>query len=87
MGGCQNYGPFLGTPNIRCRIIIGIQKRDHNFDNHPYPKPLSLNGVWGLGGFGFSCLVAASKAWRCLGHVTLPSRSRFRAKDSEFRVE
>ena len=31
-GGCQNYGPFLGTLNIRCRIIIGIQKRDHNFD-------------------------------------------------------
>ena len=26
MGGCQNYGPFLGTVNIRCRIIIGIQK-------------------------------------------------------------
>ena len=26
MGGCQNYGPFLGTLNIRCRIIIGIQK-------------------------------------------------------------
>ena len=26
MGGCQNYGPFLGTPNIRCRIIIGIQR-------------------------------------------------------------
>ena len=24
--GCQNYGPFLGTLNIRCRIIIGIQK-------------------------------------------------------------
>ena len=23
MGGCQNYGPFLGTLNIRCRIIIG----------------------------------------------------------------
>ena len=36
MGGCQNYGPFLGTLNIRCRIIIGMQKRDHNFDNHPY---------------------------------------------------
>ena len=35
MGVCQNYGPFLGTLNIRCRIIIGIQKRDHNFDNHP----------------------------------------------------
>ena len=27
MGGCQNYGPFLGTLNIRCRIIIRTQKR------------------------------------------------------------
>ena len=27
MGGCQNYGPFLGTLDIRCRILIGIQKR------------------------------------------------------------
>ena len=26
MGGCQNYRPFLGSLNIRCRIIIGIQK-------------------------------------------------------------
>ena len=26
VGGCQKYGPFLGTLNIRCRIIIGIQK-------------------------------------------------------------
>ena len=26
MGGCQNCGPFLGTRNIRCRIIIGTQK-------------------------------------------------------------
>ena len=26
MSGCQNYGPLLGTLNIRCRIIIGIQK-------------------------------------------------------------
>ena len=26
MGGCQNYGPFSGTLNIRCRIRIGIQK-------------------------------------------------------------
>ena len=24
-GGCQNYGPFLGTLDIRCRIITGIQ--------------------------------------------------------------
>ena len=27
MGGYQNSGPFLGTLNIRCLIIIGIQKR------------------------------------------------------------
>ena len=27
------YGPFLGTLNIRCRILI-----DHNFDNHPHTK-------------------------------------------------
>ena len=26
MGGCQNYGPLLGTLNIRCRTIIGTQK-------------------------------------------------------------
>ena len=26
MGGCQDYGPFLGTLNIRCRIKIGTQK-------------------------------------------------------------
>ena len=24
--GGQNYGPFLGTLNIRGRIIIGVQK-------------------------------------------------------------
>ena len=26
MSGCQNYGPSLGTLNVRCRITIGIQK-------------------------------------------------------------
>ena len=26
MSGCQNYGPFLGTLNIRCRIMTGTQK-------------------------------------------------------------
>ena len=38
MGGCQNYGPFLGALNIRCRIIIGTQKGTiilTYFDNHP----------------------------------------------------
>ena len=36
MGGCQNYAPFLGTPNIRCRYYNKHPKRDHNFDNHLY---------------------------------------------------
>ena len=36
MGDYQNYGPFLGILNVRCRIIIGTQKRDHNFDNYPH---------------------------------------------------
>ena len=26
MGGCQKYGPFLGTLSSRCRIILGTQK-------------------------------------------------------------
>ena len=26
MGGCQNYGPFLSTLNVRCRTILGTQK-------------------------------------------------------------
>ena len=26
MGACQNYGPFLGTLNIRGHIILGTQK-------------------------------------------------------------
>ena len=37
--GCQNYGPFLGTLNVRCRIKYNRDpKRDHNFDNHPDAK-------------------------------------------------
>ena len=36
MGGCQNYGPLLGTLNIRCRNYYNRDpKRVHHFDNHP----------------------------------------------------
>ena len=54
-GGCQNYGPFLepyySTLDISCRIIIGIQKGDKNFDNHPYTCFRGQSGtrVEGLG--------------------------------------
>ena len=36
MGGCQNYDPFWGTLNARCRLIIGIQKGTIIDNNHPY---------------------------------------------------
>ena len=26
LGGCQNYDPFLGTPNIRCSIVTRTQQ-------------------------------------------------------------
>ena len=35
MGSCRNKGPFLGTLDNRCRILLRTQKRDHNFDDHP----------------------------------------------------
>ena len=63
MGGCQNYGPFLGTLNVRCRIIIGTQKgtiilittyiytQTENPMHAGYPSKLSIpytTAVWAL---------------------------------------
>ena len=49
MGGCQKYGPILGTLHIRCCSIIEIQKGIIIFDNHPIvlPSPLaqSIQGL------------------------------------------
>ena len=37
MGGCQNYGPFLGTvPKKNVPYYNKDPKRDHDSDNHPY---------------------------------------------------
>ena len=36
MGDGQNYGPFLGTLNTRCRTRIGTQEGTNDFDNRPY---------------------------------------------------
>ena len=36
MGGCQNYGPFLGPYYNTAPNVFGYPKRDHNFDNYPY---------------------------------------------------
>ena len=54
MGGYQNYGPFLGTLKIRCRIINRDPKRDHKFDSHPcraFPNeiPVRDSGSWASG--------------------------------------
>ena len=39
IGSCQNYGPLVGTLNIRCRRKNPDPKRDHNSDNHPHSQP------------------------------------------------
>ena len=41
MGGCQNYGPFLGTLNNR--YYNKDPKRDPNSDNHPYIETIIRN--------------------------------------------
>ena len=45
MMGRQNYDPFLGTLNSRCRTIMGTQTGTIHFDNHPYD-------YWVLGPLG-----------------------------------
>ena len=40
MGGCQNYGPFLGYPKYEVPYYNKDPKRDHDFDNPPYYKTL-----------------------------------------------
>ena len=42
MGGCQNYGLFLGALYNTALVSRGDPKGDHNFDNHPH-------GPFGLG--------------------------------------
>ena len=37
MGGCQNYGPFLGPLyNTAPTVYLGYPKGDPNFDNYPH---------------------------------------------------
>ena len=45
MGGCRNSGPLLGPPNTRSRIRLRTQKRDQNFDDHPY----DTTAIFGMG--------------------------------------
>ena len=70
MGGCQNYGPFLGTLNIRCRIILRTQKgtlillTTHINSEHPLRLNLDPYTVLGfLLGVGFGLVVRGFPAW------------------------
>ena len=43
-GSCQNFGPFLGSLKIRCRITLRTQKKTYDFDGHAYRQaPTSLH--------------------------------------------
>ena len=47
MCGCQNYGPFLGTLNNRCRILIGTQKGNVILTTtHMYSCEPDLSSRW-----------------------------------------
>ena len=39
MGGCQNNDPSWGTLNIRCRILIGVQKGTMILTLRDPPRP------------------------------------------------
>ena len=55
MSGCQNYAPFLGTLNNRCRIIIRTQKGTIILTNtHMLQEPSILGLLGGSGNLGSS---------------------------------
>ena len=49
MGGCQNCGPFLGTLNNRCRIMIVTQKVTIILTTLASPTPETRNPLNELG--------------------------------------
>ena len=58
MGSCPNYGPFLGTLNNRCRIILRTQKGTIILTTTHVEPPLGGLGFrvykpsWGFGILG-----------------------------------
>ena len=46
LGGCQNYGPFLGPYYTTAPISQGTEKGDLNFDNYPFRKVFIVEGLW-----------------------------------------
>ena len=76
MGGCQNYGPLLGTLNIRCRIPSKDPKRDPMTTTHLRGFGVSEYGVMESWGHFF-----LSSANKCRG-----KNFEFWAQCSRFRV-
>ena len=62
MGGYQNYGPFLGTLNIRCRTIIGIQKGTIILTTTLFPA----KDHWALACFCSKCLCGQFAGLLCV---------------------
>ena len=63
MGGCTNYGPFLGALNIRCRIIIRTPKGTLILTTTPMCFRLSGVSGWGLRGFQGLSLEASRRSF------------------------
>ena len=72
MSGCQNYDPFLGTLNIRCRIRIGIQEGTIIFDNHRFiNQTLTLDNI--IVSIFLSIIPIQSPYFLTTTHITEPS--------------
>ena len=48
MGGCQNYGPFLGSLHIRCCILIWIQKGGISLTTTHMEDEMETGFIWDL---------------------------------------
>ena len=48
MGGCQNYGPLLGTLSSTCRNIIGIQTGTIILTTTQMKLPCYIRVIWGI---------------------------------------
>ena len=69
MGGCQIYGPFLGTEILRRRITIGIQEVAITWTTCNIKRFLSRGGGLGLPVF----LLQARVTWNHMVFVEIPA--------------
>ena len=63
MAGCQNCGPFLGTLNIRCRIIIGTRKGT-TIMTTTHVQSVSIQGVGLLRLGSLRSVFELERSWR-----------------------